>query len=127
MTARAAAGSLSLLVIRARDVERSRHFYELLGLQFTSEKHGSGPEHFAAILPGGTVFEIYPRRRDRPAGGLRLGLRVRDPGAAISRVVSAGLAASPRSRDSARTGTQIVDDPDGNTVELTALAEEQRT
>ncbi len=123
MTARATAGGLSLLVIRAQDIHRARQFYELLGLQFTSEKHGSGPEHFAATLPGGTVFEIYPSRLDRPAGGLRLRLRVQDPPAAISRVVTAGLTASPSPRRSDGAGVQVVDDPDGNTVELTAFAD----
>lgn len=76
MTARATAGSLSLLVIRAQDIERTRQFYELLGLQFTREKHGSGPEHYAATLRGGTVFEIYPSRRVTPDEGVRLGLRI---------------------------------------------------
>lgn len=122
MTARTTVGSLSLLVIRARDIERTRQFYELLGLQFTSEKHGSGPVHFAATLPGGTVFEIYPSRSDRPAAGVRLGFRVQDPAAAISCVVMAGLTSSSRRNSGA--GAQFIDDPDGNVVELTVLAEE---
>jgi catechol 2,3-dioxygenase-like lactoylglutathione lyase family enzyme len=109
------------LVLRARDIEVAKHFYELLGLQFISEKHGSGPQHFAATLPGDTVFEIYPCTGARPAGGLRLGLRVQDPDAAILRVVAAGLTTRPRPGSEA--GQRVVDDPDGNTVELAALAD----
>lgn len=108
---------LSLLVLRAQDIERTRQFYELLGLRFTREKHGSGPKHFAAVLPGDTVLEIYPSRRARAEEGVRLGLRLDDPEEAIARIVAAGLAGA--ARGSGR-GSRSVDDPDGNTVELTA-------
>lgn len=124
MTSAQGAGSLSLLVIKVRDIERARTFYELLGLQFTSEKHGSGPEHYAATLRGGTVFEIYPSRREAPEGSVRLGLRVAEPDQAVTRVVAAGLLAASRPARSTPAGTRVIYDPDGNCVELTALAAE---
>lgn len=45
--------SLSLLVLRAADVERTRGFYEALGLVFTREQHGSGPVHSAVLVDPG--------------------------------------------------------------------------
>ncbi len=106
---------LSLLVLRAQDIERTRQFYELLGLRFTREQHGSGPEHFAAVLAGDVVLEIYPSRRARAEEGVRLGIRVDDPEAAIARIVAAGLAAPPPGG----RGSRSIEDPDGNTVALT--------
>ena len=50
---------LNLLVIRCRDLEASRIFYESLGATFSLEKHGAGPEHYAGELEG-LVFELYP-------------------------------------------------------------------
>lgn len=53
----------SLIVLRARDVERTLAFYEALGLRFVQEKHGSGPIHFSSTL-GSTVVELYPASKD---------------------------------------------------------------
>ncbi len=38
-------------------------FYADLGLAFTAERHGRGPEHYAAFLPDGMVLE---RGADQP-------------------------------------------------------------
>src|SRR5262245_18722400 len=68
--------SLNLLVIRTADIERSRRFYDALGLRFTKEKHGNGPEHYACEMST-LVFEIYPRgESSESVDSLRLGFRV---------------------------------------------------
>lgn len=36
---------LSLLVLYCADLERSRRFYELIGLEFRREQHGNSPVH----------------------------------------------------------------------------------
>lgn len=51
--------TLNLVVLRSSDVERAVAFHSRLGLQITQQRHGSGPEHYAAELFGG-VFELYP-------------------------------------------------------------------
>lgn len=114
--------SLSLLVIRSRDLERSRSFYGCLGLEFVREQHHRGPPHYAACLPGGLVFEIYPHTPGHPVGGIRVGLRVADPAAAVARLRSAGLLSGPPACREGEMSATILDDPDGNTVELTFLA-----
>jgi hypothetical protein len=67
---------LNLLVLYSSNVIACKAFYESLGLIFTTERHGEGPEHVAARLAGGVVLEIYPAGRKGPTGALRLGLNV---------------------------------------------------
>jgi catechol 2,3-dioxygenase-like lactoylglutathione lyase family enzyme len=63
---------VSLLVLRCKDVNATRRFYEELGLVFTKEKHGAGPEHYAWDN-GGFVFELYPTADNQPPDNVRLG------------------------------------------------------
>lgn len=50
---------MSVLVLRVDDMERTRMFFEQMGLTFVKEKHGKGPEHYACEH-GENVLEIYP-------------------------------------------------------------------
>lgn len=67
----------TLLVLRARDIETTADFYRALGLEFTSEQHGSGPLHLACER-GGFVLEIYPLKADQSEvfDSMMLGFRV---------------------------------------------------
>lgn len=76
---------IDLLVIYTDNLDTAHAFYRDLGLEFTKERHGLGPEHYATELRGGIIFELYPATTKRPANpGLRLGLtlpaRTRAPG-----------------------------------------------
>ena len=99
-------------------MERAAAFYTQLGLQFTRQQHGNGPEHFAAELGGG-VFELYPLTPDGPSTlGTRIGFSVPSLDAAID-----ALAAYPGSvisapKDSPWGRRAVVADPDGHRVEL---------
>lgn len=64
-----------LLVIYTAMLEECRAFYAGLGLVFAKEQHGTGPEHYAAELPG-LVFELYPATGTRLTGSLRLGFEL---------------------------------------------------
>ncbi|GAA3102579.1 glyoxalase/bleomycin resistance/dioxygenase family protein [Streptosporangium carneum] len=94
----------TLLVIYTPALEACRAFYGSLGLDFRPERHGTGPEHYAAVLGDGTVFEIYPSTARRTTGALRLGFAV-DPGFSLD-----GTALPP--------GGHLLHDPDGRTVEI---------
>jgi lactoylglutathione lyase len=63
---------LNLLVLRCRDVELTRRFYEKLGFVFTEERHGTGPHHFA-WAKNGFVLELYPTPQGQPPDNVRLG------------------------------------------------------
>lgn len=108
---------LSLLVIRAADVERTVAFYRALGLSFERERHGSGPVHYAAQC-GGTVFEVYPASPGESASAsVRLGFCVPNVAEATANLVRAGGVLRPGA-----TGERaVVLDPMGNSVELTAM------
>jgi lactoylglutathione lyase len=109
--------SLSLVVIRSADLERSRRFYDALGLPLSLEKHGSGPEHLAAELDG-VVFEIYPLN-DSPTTGARIGFRVTSIEAAISAAKQFGAAVASPPKQGPWGMRAVVVDPDGHRVELT--------
>lgn len=100
--------TLTLLALFVVDLDRSREFYELLGLDFTEKHHEGGPVHHAAALPGGTVLELYPAG-DRPVTRTRLGFEVRDRGAVAEALRTAGFTVKRQS---------LAIDPDGNRVEL---------
>jgi len=109
---------LSLVVLRAADLERARRFYEALGATFAVERHGAGPEHFAAQL-GDAVLEIYPASEDRPPEAVRLGFRVPSIDAALEqfRILNAEIVTPPRESPWGRRA--VVRDPDGRMFELT--------
>ena len=108
---------LNLIVIRATDLARSHRFYEALGLQFTREKHGSGPEHLAGEL-GSVVFEIYPRGSGPATVGVRLGFQVASVEAAVSAVHQLGAEVATPPAAGPWGWRAVVVDPDGMRVEV---------
>ncbi|MEV6601998.1 hypothetical protein AB0M36_34870 [Actinoplanes sp. NPDC051346] len=95
---------ITLLVLYCQDLHANREFYAGLGLRLEPEQHGDGPRHWAAELPDGTVFELYPASERRPPSSLRLGL-----------AVTAGRTDPPLD-----LGRHLLRDPDGRTVEVHA-------
>ena len=61
---------LDYIVVRCADIERSREFYNALGLALVREQHGNGTVHYASDL-GGAVLELYPSI-GQPTAGLRI-------------------------------------------------------
>ena len=102
---------ISLLVIRCKDIEASKHFYQLLGLSFTKEKHGSGPVHYSCECDG-FVFELYPNKAGSPLDNNRLGFNVSD----LANVIK-NIDVVDKYQSSGKT-TCIAIDPDGRKVEI---------
>lgn len=90
----------ALVVVYSDHLERCRAFYTDLGMRFVLEQHGTGPEHYAAELPGGLVLELYPATARRPVSSNRLGFHV-----------------APDTVDLA-PGHHVLEDPDGRAVEV---------
>jgi predicted enzyme related to lactoylglutathione lyase len=105
---------LNLIILRTSRLEESMRFYSLLGAQFVSERHGNGPEHYAATFTDGVVLEIYPLPEGMSAdSSLRLGFNVDDIEATLG---SLGMSATP---SQSQWGLRaVIRDPDGRTVEL---------
>src|SRR5687767_1878826 len=112
---------LEYVVLRCADLERSRSFYEAVGLSFVPEQHGRGARHFSCVV-GAVVIELYPLR-DKPSTGVRLGLRVASLAAAVEalRLLGAEIVRID-SNDPERTAT--VRDPDGHEIALRQPAAE---
>ncbi|GHH73753.1 hypothetical protein GCM10018793_13040 [Streptomyces sulfonofaciens] len=94
-------GAVSLIVIHTDRLDECRRFYADTGLPLSRERHGSGPEHYAAVLDGGVVLELYPTGRRAATGYLRIGLTVATEHSAFP------------------PGRHTLTDPDGRTVDLT--------
>ena len=112
------APKLNLIVIYVEDIVRSKAFYSSIGLEFTAERHGSGPEHFAATISEG-IFEIYPQSTNNPRGCVRLGFEVDSTDAMVGKMRDAGTNIIAEPSESPWGRRAIVEDPDGNRVELT--------
>ncbi len=113
-----ASPELSLVVVYAHDLEAAREFYASLGLSLQPEQHGTGPRHYAAML-GGAVFEIYPERNGERKGDLRIGFQVASVDGVIQRLRQRQVPILSEPKESTWGRRAVVEDPDGNRVELT--------
>ncbi len=109
--------SLSLLVLRSANPAASVQFYSALGLQFAREQHATGPEHWAAELPG-LVLEIYPLGSQSPTTGLRLGFTVASIAAAVENACQAGGRVIKSLEEIEDGWHAVLADPDGHRIML---------
>jgi catechol 2,3-dioxygenase-like lactoylglutathione lyase family enzyme len=66
---------LNLLVLRCKNIETSKNFYEKLGLKFIKEQHGKGAVHYATYVRE-MVLELYPLKEGFEIEQSRLGFTV---------------------------------------------------
>lgn len=84
--------NINLVVLKTTQPENLVAFYEQIGFKFSNHRHGNGPLHYAAELPGFT-FEIYPF----PDGihvsdnTTRLGFTVADMETTLEKLKSTGM------------------------------------
>ena len=109
---------IDLIVLRAADLQGTADFYALFGVAFERHQHASGPEHLAAAL-NGLTFEIYPSAPHEETAGVRLGFKVNDLDATHARLVERGAEIIKPPTDSQWGRRMVVNDPNGNRVEIT--------
>ena len=109
--------SLNLLVLRCRDVEASRTFYELFGIRFKKHAHGSGPEHYAHEDERG-VLELYPSTMAQGSDMTGLGFACGDLEGLRESMTAKAFAPSPI-RENPWGRSFVVRDPDDRRVEVT--------
>jgi len=108
--------SFGFVALRCADLEKSRRFYEVVGLTFVAEQHGQGPPHLSSDL-GGVVLDLYPARSDGERADLAtVGLTVSDLEGLEDRLRAAGYDVEC-ARGSA---TLVVPDPDGRRVRISS-------
>lgn len=102
---------LNLIVIRSKDIQVSKSFYEnVFGFIFKSEKHGTGPTHYSTDLEG-VIFEIYPANGVKTEG-LRIGFQV-ECFSKIKNQLHEGNTIFKENTDSL-----LIVDPDGHKIEI---------
>ena len=109
--------SLNLIVIRVSDLDRAQQFYEALGLRFSRERHGSGPEHLVT-KSSGVVFEVYPLGKKPSTAGLRLGFRVGSVSNSFEALKQLRAHVQTPPAESPWGLRAVVVDPDGHHVEI---------
>ena len=109
---------LNLVVIRSRELNSARRFYELIGVTFAQHKHGKGLEHLASENSG-YVFEIYPlRENDQPTTSTRLGFLVGSCEEVTRKLSAAGYVVRSQPNDSPWGKVAVIEDFDGHKVEV---------
>lgn len=107
---------LDYLVLRCADLERSRAFYEALGIQLVPEQHGRGHPHYSGAV-GSVVLELYPLS-GKPTSGARLGIRVSDLAAIVEAMNRIGAEVVRVGTESAPDSV-VLRDPDGHEIAVT--------
>ena len=113
---------LSLVVIKTKQLEALKDFYQKLGLAFKEEKHGNGPVHYSSSQ-GSLVLELYPLPKSIEVADAttRLGFKVNNLDEIFNLLVasSAHIVSEPAQNEWGYSA--IVKDPDGRIIELQAL------
>lgn len=114
--------TLNLVVIRVKDLDAARLFYEAIGLTFELHKHGRGAEHLASISgEHDPLLEIYPLRDSQtPTTSVRLGFRVWAVEPCIENLLRAGGRITESPHDSEWGRRAVVQDPEGHKIDLVA-------
>ena len=107
---------LNLLVLRCKNINDSRAFYEKLGMSFQQEKHGSGPTHYSVVL-GDLVLELYPLNGKNSPGNSRLGFSLPCDGDLRVMLDREGIKVVPSYKFNQRL-VLVVQDPDERKVEV---------
>ena len=112
--------SLTFLILKTRQVEQLRLFYQALGIELTEERHGKGPVLFAGRA-GDVVIEVYPLPDDGTPidSSTRLGFTVENLTDVVQALQSIGTKIVTAPQETAWGFQAVVRDPDGRAVELT--------
>ncbi|HLD00154.1 MAG TPA: glyoxalase/bleomycin resistance/extradiol dioxygenase family protein [Candidatus Nanoarchaeia archaeon] len=105
---------LSLIVLRSKDIDSLRIFYELLGFSFSQEQHGNGPIHYASTNRE-VVIELYPTLKKNVDNTL-IGFKVSNL-EALLHGISAEYIPKPPSETSHGKAV-FLRDPDGRLIRL---------
>ena len=102
---------LNLFVLRCKDIEVTKKFYEKLGFEFIEEQHGKGPVHYSCDV-GGVLLELYPLKGELSLDQSRLGFSIE------LKYIEAMQNEMLSSYEFDGIEVMVVQDPDGRKIEL---------
>lgn len=109
--------AIGYIVLFCGDLEASKRFYGVLGVELREERHGNGPGHFSFEISG-IVIELYPLKPGDAPGRERLGFKeVEGMEELIAKFE--GLGAKRLYKAVSIPGNACFVDPDGRTIEFT--------
>ena len=113
---------VNLVVLRTADLALARSFYEVLGLSFVQEQHGSGPVHLSCDR-GGMVLELYPGKPGQAperlnAGATMLGFVVESVEVTLEKLNALRINVVTPPKESPWGKRMVVLDPDGRAIEI---------
>ena len=110
--------SIQLLVLRCRNIEETMRFYNLYEFSFQKEKHGKGPEHYAADNFG-FVLELYQVVQGDKPDNVRVGFSTPYLSDISGNLLHAkNVFIEKRPYDFEGKLCMLVQDPDGRKVEV---------
>jgi lactoylglutathione lyase len=110
--------SLTLFVLKTRQIEKLLVFYRSIGIEFVEEQHRKGPLHYSGKL-GETVFELYPATEDDSVdANVRLGFGVPMLIETMAALRSIGTSVVSELKATDWGTRAVVRDPEGRAVEL---------
>ncbi len=110
--------ALKLLGLRARDLDATKDFYALLGVEFQMDQHGQGPKHYAGMIDG-LVLQLYQADEEfQEDHQMRLGLEVSGLEEILSLVTPVRGTIVKALYDTSYGCKAVVRDPDGRILEL---------
>jgi lactoylglutathione lyase len=111
--------TLSLIVLKTRQVDNLRRFYGSLGIELVEEQHGKGTIHYSGRV-GGLVLEVYPFPEDGTAADAttRLGFTVEKVVEVVGTLRTFGTPIVTEPQTTQWGFRAVVRDPDGRAVEL---------
>lgn len=113
--------ALSLIVIRAANIEASLAFYRALGVAFVQEQHGSGPVHYSCDF-GGLVLELYPNKanpsQESSTHTMMLGFKVASLESTLAELHKLEIEPKAALKESEWGLWVNVTDPNGSTVQI---------
>jgi predicted enzyme related to lactoylglutathione lyase len=110
---------LTLLVLKTRQVDRLRTFFNALGIELAEEQHGKGPVHYTGRI-GELVLELYPLPDDGSSVDTttRLGFSVKNLAGVVEAIQATGAPVVAQPQETPWGFRAVVRDPDGRAVEL---------
>ena len=113
---------LNLLVLKVKDIALTARFYTVLGIQFQTEQHGTGPMHYSALL-GNTVLEIYPANNQQDVTtNIRLGFTVQHLSETLDKLKSLHIQVKAEPKQTPWGFRGVVINNDGHVIELVEQA-----